>query len=313
MLRDNTPSKLGPLSELAADLPSSHLDKERQKQHFYNLELSILSAFTDDLSLLEGVIDRFGLTQRQLEKIAKAKKDRDFQEFLFVLIVQNGLERIEKLLEYHRAEMDRILQELAEDQAELADLDNHHIALARVIEGYRNEGVLDVDDAAGQAITAFEKRRGIKLDNPTYSDILDIQADVEKEQLKLRKEIRRKSEEYELHKEQENELLKLKDALENGNLQEKAMATQALERIEADQSISLSAQPLPSARSYGAHEQDENEDLEILMQSEYDDGFSFDFPPLSEDFDRASTNKPQEQEPDLEINRTNSQTRAPKL
>lgn len=196
------------ISGASPDLPAEHPDREKQRIELYNLEL-----LADGNILPNGMMSRTGWTARKLEKLSKARRDKDFQRFLFRLVVQDLLDRIEALIEYHKVEMQRLLLEIEQKQEALDQLEEEHLALQGVIEGFGKNGQLLINNSAQQAIDAYELRSGEQVVSPDYQAILKIDAETSKLASKIRMSLLNKQAQYDHHSVELSSLQEMKERL----------------------------------------------------------------------------------------------------
>ncbi len=294
MSKDDMPLYLSSLFEIAADLPMNHPDRQRQMEHFINLELEVLTDLgLGGTRLSSSVMSRGNLTQAKFAKLTKIKNDRKFKEFLFQLIIKDALDRIDALIEYYTAEMERLVEEMAEINTTLDDLQNDHEAIEQVIVRYREDGLMEIDTPAELAILAYETRTnatGTLKDDELYSKLFDVQLNIENEQEYLSKTLSEKQEEYAFNKDCIEDLKDLKETLKNGTPQQQVTALQTLDQFEENKSFVQGQKPtqLSNLDKLAVLKEETKVITELSDNNNDPSGFSFDFPPLAEEFSQAS-------------------------
>ena len=293
---DDEQIHLKSLFSTAADLPVGHPLRDFQKQHLYNLEMAALEAFSEGTDLPGGLISKLGLTPAKMEQLAKIRGERKWQEFLFQVIFQRIIDRIDALMDHHLREIDRILTTIEKVLGDLEVLDNDHAALDMVIENYRSSGILSLDSPARRAIEAYTQRSGHVIIEPNYKDILIIQDDVEVQQEQLRQDLHTHRQEFEFHQKRVEQLCSLKENLSsqgNDKLTENFTILEGYERLRMPPAQQNSAQ---SEDEYKLH-QGTPLISEDLQQTRGDTTFAFDFSALEKETTKKPTDSHLTKEP----------------
>lgn len=275
------------------DLPSDHPDFQRQKIHLNNLEM----AATSDV-LPNGMASRLGWTQKKIEQLAKRQREKGFYRFLLQVLIQDVLDRIDALMQFHQEEMERLFLEIAEEQDALDQLEEAHLALQDVIEEYGRSGELMIDNSARQAINAYEVRTGEEVGHPDYDAILEIDAQTSELATELRMLLLRKQAEYDHHSEQVANLKEMKEQVrEAENTASLEGFLSKLEQHEMDKQPDQSEIGEQLSKLFQSHESDDIELERAPSGVSHTTPLNTKVTPLSGVFSLASENKIQETKP----------------
>jgi hypothetical protein len=277
----------------------------KKAQHTADLiEKTEVQAMLRDIGASEDISIALGSKNRKLEIKEKIEKQR-WQRFLGHLLVQRSIEeaieRAREIIEFHQSQMDILAELIKEGREKLTALLEQKQALKHEIDCFRETGRFDLDKngkfknpIAEQALAAWEEKTNSQIDlhSPSsYLSVLEAASDIEAQEDETKEGIERDEEDYQYHKTKRDEAIEIKNDLESGDPERSRNALERLENLESNQRLITTENSLTSESEISTnHKNQILEQMELTNEDLAHDGFSFNFPPLQNDFNRSVFN-----------------------
>lgn len=298
----NTSSSGVNIEDFSVQNPTQDLKKAQDTADL--IEKTEIQAMLSDMGAGEGISIALGSKNRKLEIKEKIEKQR-WQRFLGHLLVQrtieDAIERAREIIEFHQSQMDILAKLIKEGREKLTALLEQKQALKQEIDRFRETGRFDLDvggrfknEKANEALSAWEEKTGsqIDLNSPSsYLSVLEAASNIEAQEDEIREGIERDELDYQYHKKKRDEAIEIKQDLESNDPKRCRNALERLENLESYQRLITTENSLTSEPEIGGNLKNQIlEKMELTKEDLSQDGFSFNFPPLQNDFNRSVIN-----------------------
>lgn len=248
--------------------------------------------------------DAQGSKTRRLDIKDKIQKQRWWRLLSYLQIrqaIEAALEKVQALIEFHQSQMDILSELIKEGRDRLAELMEQKLALLKEVDRFRETGRFDLDEngkfkneKAKQALAEWEEKTGVQLDlhaPSSYLGVMEAVKNIEDDEAETKAGIERDELDYQYHKTKRDEAIEIRDDLESGDPVRCQQALERLEKIDGKERLIITENSLTNGSEITKQQK-----IEMIMEVEMggmdlaNDGFTFNFPPLQNDFTDAAKN-----------------------
>ena len=245
-------------------------------------------------TLSGGLTSKYGYLEGKESQAQKKKKDKRFNDLLLRIMLRHSIKWMQEVINYHVQQMELLAKKIAAIQKQLKELLEEEKALKEVLEYYQEEGAFKLDSLgrlkngiAECALQKWKDQTGQQFDHTgteIYLVLLKIHENNEAEQMANESGLEQAETDYNYHKKQKDEAQEILNDLESADPEKCQNALQRIESMSFEQEVEIAIE----ANKQGKANSIENAE-KILTEEDLEwDDFSFNFPPLKDEFENAS-------------------------